>query len=107
LQAFEVDEDAPEFRVLHPNKQKSNKKLVSEHFDLVSESDDEKERGTASGDDSDASSSSSDDGTRVSAKRNKKPATGNGDIVGKKRKAPEPRFVSLQILSVMFVILSA
>lgn len=90
-----MDEDAPEFRALHPNKQKSNKKLVSEHFDLVSDSDDEKERGPASRNDSDASSSSSDDGARVSVKRNQNHATGNGDIVGKKRKAPEPRFVRL------------
>ena len=54
-QAFEVDKDAPEYRALHPYKQKSKTSLLTEHFNLMSE--DHNERGAENEDDFDASRS--------------------------------------------------
>eukprot|EP00249_Psilotum_nudum_P016209 c25719_g1_i1 orf=861-2126(+) len=34
-EAFEVDEESPEYKALHPNVEKSKASLVLEHFDLV------------------------------------------------------------------------
>lgn len=88
-----MDEDAPEYRALHPNKQKKSKNsLVTEHFDLVS--DGEKERGAESGDDSDASSSSSDEGERMSTKNKRQRVSEKPEVPGKKRKGSEPRLLS-------------
>jgi hypothetical protein len=86
-QAFEVDEDAPEYRALHPNKQKSKKSLVAEHFDLVSE--DHKKREAENDVDSDASSSSSDEGERMSTKKKRQQISENAGVAGKK-----PRLLS-------------
>ena len=76
-----MDEDAPEYRALHPNKQKSKKSLVTEHFDLVSE--DHKERGAENEDDSDASSTSSDE-ERVSTKNKRQKISEKAGAAGKK-----------------------
>lgn len=91
-QAFEVDEDAPEYRALHPNKQKS-KNLVAEHFDPVS--DDENERDSESGDgDSDASSSSADEGERRSSKNKRQRVSEKPAVAEKKQKSSAPRLES-------------
>lgn len=87
-----MDEDAPEYRALHPNKQKSKSSLVAEHFDLVS--DGEEERSAESGDDSDAGSSSSDEEERVSSKNKRQRVSETPDVSGKKRKGSEPRLAS-------------
>lgn len=100
-----MDEDAPEYRALHPNKEKSKKNLVSEHFDLVSESDEE--RNAETGGDSDAGSSSSDDNERLSRKSRQKNELRTGEKEGRKRKAPQPRCVltapPCEILQIFFL----
>lgn len=92
IQAFEVDENAPEYRALHPNKQKSKSSLVAEHFDLVS--DGAEERSAESGDDSDAGSSSSEEEERVSLKNKRKRVSETPDVYGRKRKGSQPRLSS-------------
>lgn len=89
-----MDEDAPEYRALHPNKQKKpSKNLVAEHFDPVS--DDENERDSESGDDdSDASSSSADEGERKSSKNKRQRVGEKPAVAEKKQKSSAPRWVS-------------
>lgn len=70
LQAFEVDEDTQEFRILHPNMEKRNTSLLSEHFDLVSEGESESEEDVKG--DADIGDSSSDEDERVFSKRSRK-----------------------------------
>jgi hypothetical protein len=70
LQAFEVDEDTQEFRILHPNMEKRNTSLLSEHFDLVSEGEGESEEDVKG--DADIGDSSSDEDERVFSKRTRK-----------------------------------
>lgn len=93
-EAFEVDEDAPEYLALHPNKQKSKKSLVTEHFDLVS--DDDKERDSEIKDDSDASSSSSDEDETNRAKGKRQQGNEKTNASGMKRKATEPRLYEVK-----------
>lgn len=81
-EAFEVDEDAPEYRALHPNKQKSKKSLVTEHFDLVT--DGHKETGAEDEDDFDGSSSFSDEGERMSTRKKRQQISEKAGVAGKK-----------------------
>lgn len=70
LQAFEVDEDTQEFRILHPNMEKRKTSLLSEHFDLVSEGEGENEEDVKG--DADTGDSSSDEDERVFSKHSRK-----------------------------------
>lgn len=81
LQAFQVDEDAPEYRALHPNAKKAAP--VDEHFDLVSE-EEETEEGSAS----DGGSSSDEDDNQMNGSKRKREEK---QVNGRQKTKPKPK----------------